>query len=367
VGCWIVLVIATASGAELDPLLAKLRTVGPNGVGHREAQAAWSAVARADAGQLPRILAGFDGAGPLAANWLRTAVDAIAERQLQSGRSLPAAELEAFVRDARRDPRARRLAYEWLLRVDASAEGRLIPDMLNDPSWEMRRDAVARLIAEAARHVEAKRTTEAVKVYRQALGAARERDQIDLVAQRLRSLGEKVDLVRQLGYVVRWKLIGPFENVQGKGFDAVYAPEREIRFDAEYQGNKGPVRWKDFVASDDYGTVDLNKGLVELKQVAGYAASEFYADRDRDVEMRITSDNAVRIWLNGEPVASYKIYHGGTQPDQYVNRVSLRPGRNLILVKVCQNELTQDWARSWDFHLRVVDLMGAPVLSADKR
>jgi len=359
--------ITAAMGAEIEPLLAKLRAVGPNGAGHREATRAWSALARADAAQLPQVLAGLDGAGPLAANWIRTAVDAIAERQLQHGRPLPAAELERFVLDKARDPPARRLAYEWLLRVDPSAKDRLIPGMLDDPSRDMRRDAVARLIDEAARHAEAKRTAEATVAYRQALGAARERDQIDLVARRLRGLGQKVDLVRQLGYVARWKLIGPFEDVRGKGFDAVYPPEKELRFDAEYRGIKGPVRWKDFVCTDDYGKVDLNKGLVELKEVVGYAATEFYAAVQREVELRFTSDNALKIWVNGALLASYKIYHGGTQPDQYVNRVSLRPGRNVIVVKVGQNELTQDWARAWDFHLRIVDLAGAPVLSAEKK
>jgi hypothetical protein len=357
--------IASAAGSEIDSLLAKLRAVGGNGAGHREATRAWSELVRADAAKLPEILAGLDGAGPLAANWIRTAVDAIAERQLQQGRPLPAAELEAFVLDKRRDPRARRLAYEWLVRVDVSARDRLIPGMLDDPSWELRRDAVARLIDQAGRHAQANRTTEAIAVYRQALASARERDQIDLVAQRLRSLGQKVDLVRQLGYVVRWKLIGPFADVGGKGFDTAYPPEKEIRLDAQYQGKNGTVAWKDFIAADDYGTVDLNKGLVEVKEAAGYALAEFTSDREQEVELRLTSDNAVKLWLNGVPVASYKFYHGGTQPDQYVDRVRLRRGRNVILVKVCQNELTQDWARAWDFHLRVVDPAGSPVLSAD--
>lgn len=364
---WVALSVGTAVGAEIGPLLAKLRAVGPDGAGDREAAPAWKELVKNDASRLPQILAGLDGAGPLAANWIRTAVDAIAERQLQQGRPLPAAELEKFLLDKKQDPRARRLAYQWLLRVDPSAEGRLIPGMLDDPSLEMRRDAVARLIDEAAAHAKAKRTDEAVAVYRKALGAARERDQIDLVAKRLRALGQKIDLVRQLGYVVRWKLLGPFADVGGKGFDAVYPPEKELRFDAEYQGNKGPVRWKDFVCSDDYGTVDLNKGLMEVKEVVGYAATEFYAERDAEVELRFTSDNALKIWVNGAPTASYKIYHGGSQPDQYVNRVALRRGRNVILVKVGQNELTQDWARGWNFHLRVVDLAGAPVLSAAKQ
>jgi hypothetical protein len=365
-GIWMMAFAARARGADVEPLLASLRAVGPNGAGHSEAARAWAELVRADVAQLPEILKGLDGANPLAANWIRAAVDAIAERQVDGGRPLPVAELEHFVLNRSRDPRARRLAYEWLLRVDPSAADRLIPGMLDDPGWEFRRDAVARLIQEASRHAEAKRPAEAVAVYRQALNAARERDQVDLIAQRLRGLGEKVDLARQLGYVMRWKIIGPFDDVGGKGFDAVYPPEREIRFDAQYPGKTGTVGWKDYVCRDDYGTVDLNQGLVELKQAAGYAAAEFLADQERKVLFRLASDNAVKVWLNGSLVASYKIYHAGTQPDQYQDPAVLRPGRNLILIKVCQNELTQDWARAWDFRLRIVDLDGTPVLSADE-
>lgn len=374
-GCWLACLAISAAGAdhtipaadtERASLLATLRAVGPNGVGHREAAQAWKALSGANATDLPEILKGFDGANPLAANWIRAAVDAIAERHLQRGGKLPTAELEKFVLDRSHDSRARRLAYEWLLRVDASAADRLIPQMLDDPGWEFRRDAVERLLRQAAELVEAKRSPEAVAIYRQALDAARERDQIDLIAQRLRSLGEKVDLARQLGYLMRWKIIGPFDDVGGKGFDAVYPPEREIRFDAQYEGKTGTVGWKDFVCQDDYGTVDLNRGLVEIKEAAGYATTEFISDRERKVLFRLTSDNAVKVWLNGALVASYKIYHGGTQPDQYQDSAVLRPGRNVILVKVCQNELKQDWARAWDFRLRIVDLDGKPVLSGDE-
>ncbi len=144
------LVSAAASAADLGPLLAKLQAVGPNGKGHREAAEAWQELARADAAQLPSLLAALDQAGPLAANWIRAAVDAVAERTLQSGGTLPASELEKFVRDRRHAPRARRLAYEWLRRVDPTAAERLIPGVLDDPSLEMRRDAVARLLDQAS-------------------------------------------------------------------------------------------------------------------------------------------------------------------------------------------------------------------------
>jgi len=52
-------------------------------------------LARADAAQLPEILPGWTR-GPLAANWIRTAVDAIANAT-PSNQPLPAAELEKFI------------------------------------------------------------------------------------------------------------------------------------------------------------------------------------------------------------------------------------------------------------------------------
>ena len=350
-----------ATAADVAPLVKTLRAVGPQGAGHVEAARAWQQLARADATQLPEILAGLDEVGPLAANWIRTAVDAIAERQLQQGKPLPAVELERFVSDRRHAPRARRLAYEWLLRADASARDRLIPGMLDDPSVELRRDAVARLMGQAAALVDGGKKEEAVARYRRALAAARDLDQVDQLAERLGKLGQSVDLARQLGFLVRWKLLGPLDNRGGKGFDTAYAPEREVRLDASYPGKHGPVRWIDYTSSDNRGTVDFNKAVAEEKEVIGYALAEFVADRPREVQLRLSTDNAVKLFLNGRLVDQHKVYHAGYQPDQYVSRVRLTSGRNLILVKVCQNEQTEDWARVWDFKLRVCDETGGAV------
>lgn len=360
--------------ADIEPWLAKLRAVGPDGVGHREATQAWQQLAKADAAQLPAILSGMKGAGPLATNWIAAAVDAIAERQLQHGGPLPAGQLEGFLRQTGHAPRARRLAYEWLVRVDPKAPDRLLPGMLHDTSMELRRDAVARLIGQAAA-AQPDKPAVAVALYRQAIDAARDLDQVRLLAERLRKLGQTVDVARQLGYIVRWKLIGPFDNVGDKGFDAVYAPEREIRLDAAYQaavqgsgaGRKESLRWIDYVAADDLGTVDFNKALGEQKGVVGYALAEFVSPARQEVQLRLTSMNAIKLWLNGKLVNQYHVYHSGSEPDQYVNTVTLQPGRNAILVKVCQNELKEDWARQWDFQLRVCDGDGGAVLPQESR
>jgi len=60
------------------------------------------------------------------------------------------------------------------------------------------------------------------------------------------------------------------------------------------------------------------------------------------------------------------VYHGGSQLDQYVCSAQLKPGPNVILVKVCQNEQTQSWAKKWSVQLRLCDERGTAVLSTDR-
>jgi len=71
----------------------------------------------------------------------------------------------------------------------------------------------------------------------------------------------------------------------------------------------------------------------------------------------------VKLWVNGELVDRRDVYHSGAEWDQYISTATLRQGRNQILVKVCQNEQTQSWARHWWFQLRVCDATGAGLTS----
>jgi hypothetical protein len=239
--------------------------------------------------------------------------------------------------------------------------------MLNDPSVELRRDAVARLIGDAAQVADLGEPAKAVPLYREALTAARDVDQIRLLAARLKDAGEEVDLPRHFGFVIRWKLIGPFDNTDKKGYDVAYPPERSIDVEAACPGKHGDVKWIDHRTDHEYGRVDLNKALGEEKNVVGYAVTEFVAEREQEVDLRVASDNAVKLWLNGKLIDEHDAYHSGSQFDQYTSRGVLQPGRNVILVKVCQNDQPQDWARSWNFQLRVCDRTGGAVLSTDRQ
>lgn len=363
--------LAAASGAalpaaDLEPCLKTLLSVGPHGKGQAEAARAWPAAAKADVKELPQLLLALDRADPLAANWIRTAIDAAAERGRQRGEQPPLDELQRFLGDVRHAPHARRLAFELIAAADSASSARLIPTMLDDPSVELRRDAVA-LVLDQAKELAKTDAPRAKEAYRKAFEAARDLDQVQAAASRLRALGETVDLTAHFGFLIRWRLIAPFDNRGEKGFDAVYAPEKELRFDATYPGKDGPVKWFEWTSPLEMGQIDFHKAISEQKGVVGYAATEFIADAGREVEFRLTTFNAAKLWLNGKLLDVHKVYHGGSQFDQYVCRAALRPGKNGILLKICQNEQTQEWARNWNFQLRVCDALGTAVLSADRK
>jgi hypothetical protein len=351
-----------AAAADPGPLLARIKAVGPEGEGNTEAGRAWRDLVALGPDALPAILTAFEGADDRAANWLRAAVDAVAEREVNAGRALPADKLEAFVKETKRAPAARRLAYEWLARTDRTTPERLLPEMLNDPSVELRRDAVAVVLKEAREKLEKKDRDGAKAAYKKALGGARDQDQVEAVAKALKDLGEPVDIAAHFGFVRTWQLIGPFDSTGGKGYAAVFEPEKKVDLGAALVGKGGnEVRWAARTTDDPYGNVDLNKAIGKHMGAAGYAFAELESPAERPVEVRAATKNAVKVFVNGECVYAKEEYHHGKYLDQHVARVRLHKGRNTLLLKVCQNEQTDTWAQEWDFQVRVCDSVGGAV------
>jgi hypothetical protein len=352
---------AVASAADVKPLLARIKAVGKEGAGNADAARAWKELTKEGPAALLEILGSLDDAGPVAANWLRSAVDAIAEKSLAAGQ-LPADKLEAFVRDTRHAGAARRLAYEWLRRTDPEAPQRLLPGMLSDPGAELRRDAVAIVLKEAQAHAERKQESAARATYQKALQYARDRDQVTLIADELKKLGVKIDLTSHFGFITRWMIVAPFDNGGGKGFHTRFPPEKGVDLKAVYAGKDGKkLRWAPHVTTLPLGKVDFNKAIAALHGTTAFAYTEIDSPAVLPVELRTASNNALRIYLNGKEIFFREEYHHGMALDQHVGAGKLKAGRNEILVKVCQNEQSDSWAQEWSFQLRVCDALGGAV------
>jgi len=345
---------------EAVGILQSARTAGQ---GSRENQRALVALTGSGERAMLPILTGFQKATPEGLNWLRNAFEQIAESLRASRKPLPVDALRAFVLETGNSAEARRLAFDTMVSEDGRVAEQLIPGMLNDPSPEFRRDAVELLLQQAGKAEGAAAT----ELYRRALAGAVHEDQVKTISEALRKAGETVDISRHFGFVTSWKIVGPFDNREEKGFGVAYAPETEIvqerpNLEAEYDGMNGKVRWQTVETTDDFGVVDIAKQIENFKGSAMYAVAEWSSPAQQTLQVRLGTPNAWKLWVNGALVFEREEYHRSTQLDQYSVPVQLKPGVNVLAFKICQNEQTQDWAQKYQFQLRVCDSTGVGVL-----
>lgn len=349
--------------------IKSIKNVGREGAGNADAAAAWKALVAHGPSALVPILRGMEDDSPVSANWLRPAIDAIAEKAL-ADKAIPTAELRKFIDDTKNGRAARRLAYEWLVKADPKAADDYLPRMLKDPSPELRRDAVARALDEADALAGKMDAAAAKAAYQKALTGAIDPDQVDAIAAALDKLGEKVDVAKHLGCVTVWHVAAPFDHRKGIGWNVAYPPEKGVDLNATYTGQDGKkVGWVPAVSKHKHGTVDLDKALkpagVEkwkpYKGAVGYAYAVIDSPKEQDVELRAGSIVALKMFLNGKEVFAHEEYHHGARVDQYVARGKLRKGRNDILLKVCQNEQKESYAQVWFYMLRLTDHSGSAV------
>jgi hypothetical protein len=170
-----------------------------------------------------------------------------------------------------------------------------------------------------------------------------------------------------------WHVIGPFDNRKRAGHEMVFPPETSVNLTAQYDGRemkpgeKNPVKWVPYTSSSQFGVVDFNKPVGMLKEVAGYAFTEFNSPEERDAEIRLSCKDAWKVWCNGQLLFARDEYHRGTQIDLYRMPVKLKKGANRILVKCCQNEQTETWTVEWEFQMRICDATGTAILATDRK
>ena len=346
--------------ASVEDSVQALAATGREGAGNEAASAAWKEVVAEGPRALPALLAATGKGGPVADNWLRLAGDAITDAALHAKQPLPIADMEAFLKDTKNAAPARQLAFDLIAKADAALADRIEPGLINDPVQELRRGAVQRLIAAA----KTKSGGDSKGAYLHALDAVRDEDQTNEIAGELKKLGVTVDLPKHFGFLMKWNVIGPFDNTERKGFATVFPPESEVKLNAAYEGKTGKAKWKPFESKDERGKIDFNKPFGSLKEVTAYAVTTFDSPAERDAELRLGCKNGWKVWLNGELLFSRDEYHRGAQMDQYKMKCRLKKGANTILVKCCQNEQTEQWTVEWEFQLRVCDSTGTAILAA---
>ncbi|MFH5803531.1 hypothetical protein [Alienimonas sp. DA493] len=343
------------AGFESD--LAAVVAVGPKGEGAAEAAEALSRLNDAPADRLPALFAAFHDAGPVGRNLLAGTVQAVAD-------DLPPAELAPALTGVltakNPHPDAAALAFDLLQDRAPEAAVRYLADRgLSSAAPPVRRAAVASRLAALGDDAPAAEL-------RALLDRTLDRDQVETLAGKLEEAGEPVDLQRQFGFLTDWQLVGPFDHRGGVGWDRTLPPEETpSRFDSgatypsEHPDADGAVAWQPLTTDEDFGALDIAGDLTNWKGSAVMLAREYDAPAAGPVTFRLGTPNAFKLYLNGELLFARQEYHRGTKMDQYVIPGEVNAGRNLLMVKLLQNEQKESWAQAYQLQFRVTDPTGA--------
>lgn len=356
----------SAADEVIDRSLSAIQNVGKEGAGFDKAIPAARRLRSVPVGQVHLLLDGMAGVNPIAENWLRGVVFDV----VRNADFVPLDSLREYAMDSAHNPKGRGLAMELIRNESPETAEPLIAKCLNDSSLPLREMAVQQAI-ERAKSMEKEEGDAAKSVYREALVAARHPRQVERIIKSLDGLGDKVNTREVFAMLPTWKSLAPFDNVDGVGFDAVYAPEKEfvakgtVDLDASYDGKKESIRWQTVEGSDDEGAVDLAAAYEKEKGAVSYLYAEFESSTARLAEVRLGCINANKVWINGKPVMANEVYHSGSMIDQYIAPFDLKAGKNRILLKVCQNEQTEPWAQDWTFQIRITDPTGKGLRSGE--
>jgi hypothetical protein len=369
----VLLIIATVSQRIADAadvagtseLISIIKSVDKKAKGNPAAGRAVAELAAAEPGVLLDVLAAFDNANPLAANYLRSVAETVVDKAIADKKPLPRKRLETFIGDLKNNPQARRLAFEILERVDGTVVDRLIPGMLEDPSPLFRRDAVARLLKLADQLAKENQSDLATTLYRRALKGATDDDQVRAIAKPLQNMGETLDLQRHFGFLTQWHIVGPFDNSDNKGFDTAYPPEKQLDLKTSLKGKLGPTAWKLYKTKNEFGILNIAKQIQPYKGAVMYCSTVFQTKTPSSIQFRLGTPNAWKLWVNGRQVFANEEYHRGMKLDQFSVPVMLRAGSNTILLKICQNEQEESWAQRYEFQIRTCNKSGIAVHPAD--
>jgi HEAT repeat protein len=217
-------------------------------------------------------------------------------------------------------------------------------------------EAFAAAVAIANSLAQKENKTDAIELLKSALAKRMPRDLGFQAAQILARLGEDPSAIpRQSGFIVRWWLLGPFPNPDNRAFDQAFIDETGVpNLNEPVRLDRRQLRWQEYRVIDPQGIVDLTRIFRQTEDVACYAYTEFVVESEMEAELRVGSDDSVKVWLNGKLVHQFGGMRG-LSVDQDRIRVKLQKGVNRLLLKVTQG------GGGWEFCVRLVDLKGNPI------
>jgi len=187
------------------------------------------------------------------------------------------------------------------------------------------------------------------------------RETVNSAAEALKNLGvDPQGELKKKGFFLNWMLTTPIMDADHQGFDIAFFPEEllskgeDMGFDKVHEIGPRRVRWRrlDQLSSD--GTVNLRTFYRRTQDVLVYGYAEIESDADRDIILKLASNDGLACWVNGERIhALDKKRELSIDEDSVSTR--LQRGKNTVLIKVTQTD------GAWAFAFRITDANGKPI------
>ncbi len=159
--------------------------------------------------------------------------------------------------------------------------------------------------------------------------------------------------LERLGFITKWRIVGPFPWNATKGFSVTNINEPNVDPAAVYNVGGGQVRWQAVDTAPGY-TVDLADIYDMPTSCSAYGYTEIEMSQACDAAIRVGSDDGIKVWVNGEAVLEKNVDRG-SDIDQDVASIKLNAGVNRILVECTQG------GGGWNFLARLTTPEGFPL------
>ena len=190
-------------------------------------------------------------------------------------------------------------------------------------------------------------TEEIEEISRMKMSLMPEQLATSMTAQGLADLVAYLESLKsETALIPRWWVAGVFENDgQGTGFETVYGPEEtpgQVDHDRKFQGiGDSEVRWEPVACRPFNGSSGFDlQSYVQARQsrqgdLVTYNAISVNSPVEQEAVLLIGSEDAVKVWLNGESVHLNFVRRPARFGSDQV-AVRLKRGENMLMVKLEQ-------------------------------
>ncbi|MFP6598649.1 MAG: hypothetical protein VCC01_14420, partial [Candidatus Hydrogenedentota bacterium] len=154
--------------------------------------------------------------------------------------------------------------------------------------------------------------------------AARNTGSVQSILSVAMEQGVLMDIAPLMGFFTRWSLIGPFPWSADDGFSAnpINAPFVDLK--ATYRAAGKQLKWRQYVSGP---TINAAGAFGQQDSAAMFGYVTIDSNGTADIQIRVASDDGVRVWFNGESVHENNVDRGMLLDDDIIP-VKLKKGKN---------------------------------------